>query len=286
MKTALITAILPVILLASGCGREPEQQRNPLEELTAAERAFADQAVSQGIRAAFLANLAESSLVFLPEPTDGRSHYEGDEDTGSLTWEPRFVSCSADGTLGFTTGPWTFQGGGEGDPEPVHGHYITVWARKPGRPWKVILDIGITYPDPFPRGGPVEQDPPGDRMEGTDIAQAKEDLVALDRALSGAADRTGSLLAASAPSAWFFRNGERPARGREAALDLLQLTLTDAPEPSDRERWAPLGAGVAGSGDLGYTYGYAGCTDDSTSYLRIRRRKPGQGWKIVLDVVI
>ena len=110
--------------------------------------------------------------------------------------------------------------------------------------------------------------------------------MALDRDLSSAPESAGSLIAATDPDVRMYRNGERPARGREAALELLRLTLADDSEPAGAVRWDPLAAGIAASGDLGYTYGHAGVSAGSTSYMRIWRRKPGSDWKIIVDVVI
>jgi ketosteroid isomerase-like protein len=286
MKTTVISAFLLFVVVLAGCGEGPNESRATLDEFIAAERSFAAMAVTNGTRSSFLSYLADSSLIFLPEPTDGRSHYEVTEDTGVLSWEPVFADISADGSLAYSTGPWTFQGDVGVDQPPIHGHYISVWSCSADGKWKVILDIGITYPDPFPGGGPAEKASTSPPVSETDVGKAKAELVALDHALSAATDRVQSLLAASGPDARFYRNGERPVRGRESAMDLMNLVLTESEEPPDRERWDPIGAGVAGSGDLGYTYGYTGVSEEATSYLRIWRRKPGAGWKIVLDVVI
>jgi ketosteroid isomerase-like protein len=286
MKITVISAFLLFVLVLGGCGGSSDENLATLDEFIAAERSFATMATTEGTRSAFLSFLAESSLVFLPEPTDGRSHHEATEDTGVLSWEPVFADISADGSLAYSTGPWTFQGEEGSDQPPIHGHYISVWSHGPDKTWKVILDIGITYPDPFPRGGVTEKATASTAIEDVDVTEAKSELIALDQALSGAADRIQSLLAASGPDARFYRNGERPVRGREPAMDLMNLILTESIEPVDRERWDPIGSGVAGSGDLGYTYGYTGVSEEATSYLRIWRRKPGEEWKIVLDVVI
>jgi hypothetical protein len=91
-------------------------------------------------------------------------------------------------------------------------------------------------------------------------------------------------MAATDPDIRIYRNGELPSRGREAGLELLNLAGDN--KTAGRILWDPLDGGMSGSGDLGYTYGYAGNSEDSTSYLRIWRRRPGREWKIILDVVI
>ncbi len=286
MKYARIATYLIVIMALAGCGGETVDREAELSAMLAEEVAFGQSSVANGTRAAFLAYLADDSIVFQPDPADGKTVQMESQDNGTLTWEPAFAEISADGTLGYTTGPWTYTGGEGAGQVLIHGHYISIWKIQADGTWKVILDIGNTYPDPFPTGGPVEKRLAGKPITGTDPAAARNELLALDRKLSDAQDRIDSLLSATDPDVRLYRNGERPARGREACLDLLGLTLADMPEPAEAIRWDPLDAGVAGSGDLGYSYGYAGVSEDSTSYLRIWRRRPGAEWKIVLDVVI
>ena len=286
MKCLRIAAYLVLSATLSGCGGGAGGGEAALEAMVSEEIAFGQRSVSEGTRAAFLAYLADDSVVFQPDPADGKTVQMESQDNGSLKWNPAYAEISADGTLGYTTGPWTYEGGEGADRVTIHGHYVSIWKVQADGTWKVILDIGNTYPDPFPAVGAVEKRVAVDAIEGADPAAGRRDLMALDRELSHATDRIDSLLAATDPDVRMYRNGERPARGREAALDLLGLILTGAPEPPDSTRWDPLDAGVAGSGDLGYSYGFAGVSEDSTSYLRIWRRRPGGEWKIILDVVI
>lgn len=286
MKYESITTYLILILSIAGCGGGRADGEAALSAMLAEEVAFGQRSAADGSRTAFLAYLADDSIVFQPEPADGKAVQMESQDSGTLTWEPAFAEISADGTLGYTTGPWTYEGGEGAGQVLIHGHYISIWKIQADGTWKVFLDIGNTYPDPFPTGGLVEKRLAGKPLDGTDPAAARQELLSLDRELSVAPDRIDSILSATDPDVRMYRNGERPARGREACLDLLGLTLADAPQPTDAVRWDPLGAGVAGSGDLGYSYGYAGVTEDSTSYLRIWRRRPHGEWKIVLDVVI
>jgi len=286
MKYARIAAYLFLLLALAGCGGGAADAEAALEAMLAEEIAFGQRSVSEGTRAAFLAYLAEDSVVFQPDPADGKTVQLESQDNGTLTWDPVFAEISADGTLGYTTGPWTHEGGEGADQIRIHGHYVSIWKIQTDGVWKVILDIGNTYPDPFPADGVVEKRVADGPVDGVGNTDGRQELMELDRALSSAPDRIDSLLAATDPDVRMYRNGERPTRGREAALNLLGLVLTDAPEPDDSIRWAPLDAGVAGSGDLGYSFGHAGVSEDSTSYLRIWRRQAGSEWKIVLDVVI
>ncbi len=286
MKYAGIVTYFLWPLLLVGCGGGEIDQDAALEAMVAEEIAFGQRSAAEGTRAAFLAYLADDSIVFQPEPADGKTVQMESPDSGSLTWEPAYAEISADGTLGYTTGPWTFESGERSGNSRSHGHFVTIWKIQTDGAWKVVLDIGNTYPDPFPVSGPLERRATGEAAEGADPVVAGNELMALDRALSNAAAPIDSLIAATDPDVRVYRNGERPARGREAALELLNLTRDGEPWPTGTTRWDPLDATVSGSGDLGYSYGYAGISEDSTSYLRIWRRRPGGEWKIVLDVVI
>ncbi len=286
MKYARIATYFVLPLLLAGCGGGEIDPEAALDAMVAEEVAFGQRSATEGTRAAFLAYLADDSIVFQPEPADGKAVQMESLDSGSLTWEPAYAEISADGTLGYTTGPWTFEGGERTGNNRTHGHFVTIWKIQTDGAWKVVLDIGNTYPDPFPGGGPLERRATGETVEGADPVVAGNELLALDRALSTAAAPIDSLMAVTDPDVRVYRNGERPTRGREAALELLNLIQAGEPEPAGTTRWDPLDASVSGSGDLGYSYGYAGISEDSTSYLRIWRRRPGGEWKIVLDVVI
>ncbi len=286
MKNGRIATYFVLPLLLAGCGGGEIDQEAALDAMLAEEVAFGQRSAAEGTRAAFLAYLADDSIVFQPEPADGKAVQMEFPDNGNLTWEPAYAEISADGALGYTTGPWTFEGGERAGNNRIHGHFVTIWKIQTDGAWKVVLDIGNTYPDPFPTGGPVERRATGETIEGADPVVAANELLALDRALSTAAAPIDSLMAVTDPDVRIYRNGERPTRGREAALELLNLVRAGEPEPAGTTRWDPLDAGVSGSGDLGYSYGYADISEDSTSYLRIWRRRPGGEWKIVLDVVI
>jgi ketosteroid isomerase-like protein len=286
MKYVKIATYFVLAFSLAGCSGGNGGGEAALEKMLSEEIAFGERSVAEGTRAAFLAYLADDSIVFQPDPADGKTVQMESQDNGALTWVPAYAEISADGTLGYTTGPWTYEGGEGVDRITIHGHYVSIWKIQPDGTWKVILDIGNTYPDPFPAGGPAEKRFAGTAVDGADPAADRNELLMRDRALSDSPDRIDSLLSATDADVRMYRNGERPTRGREASLELLNLTLTDSPEPADSIRWEPLDAGVAGSGDLGYSYGRAGVTEDSTSYARIWRRQPGGEWKIVLDVVI
>jgi ketosteroid isomerase-like protein len=111
------------------------------------ETLFARAVETQGVRAGFLAYLAETAVVFNPEPVAARHSYESKpEDGARLRWRPDLAAISEDGEFGWASGPWLYWSPASTGPAEAAGHYLTVW-RHAGGSWKVLLDAGISYPN-------------------------------------------------------------------------------------------------------------------------------------------
>lgn len=268
------------------------QERKPrLDQasLRDSELAFAAMARTHGIREAFLHNLADDGILFLPRPVNGKEYYEGraaTEDT--LEWSPAYVEVSRSGDMGFTTGPWEFRSGKDLKADPVFGHYITIWIRRPSKDWRVAVDIGCVHPKPRDKApetefGGEDFQIEDDGKEGMNPAEMCDWLTEKDRSLSKPAETDDSLeayLHLCAEDIRIYRMGSFPAKGKEAARALL------ADDPEDL-KWEPRGAGAAPSGDLGYTYGTARKgREEMVRYMRIWRRGSKGGWKIAVDCTL
>ncbi|MDX1388872.1 MAG: hypothetical protein R3344_06755, partial [Acidobacteriota bacterium] len=184
-------------------------------------------------------------------------------------------------------GPWTLS-----PPQPafgasdVHGHYITMWKRQADDSWKVLLDIGIDYPQNLPAATGKLASP---RLESAtrhdgDADEERDVLMELDRSMAGYESFADALEATAAEDIRFYRSGFPPFIGRVETLDALS-------ESDVQLVWNPMDAGVASSLDLGYTYGTGRFVGPSSpaaqvSYLRIWRRDEEGGWGIVLDAAI
>jgi ketosteroid isomerase-like protein len=228
--------------------------KTQLSELVQAEISFAKISGEQGIRDAFLAFLAERSLVFRPMPVDGRKTYEqsaGDE--GSLSWFPVIADISRTGDLGYTTGPYEYRGKNAGDPTR-HGNYASVWRRQPDGAWKVILDCGT--PNPAPPARPAPWQPPsvlepvfspaGLRL---DPAVQRKKLQDTDLAFATMSWERGASLAyqnALSSSARLLRPGMLPISGKQAIVTAMARR-------KPIWTWRPADAGTSSGGDLGYT---------------------------------
>lgn len=274
--------LLAIMVLAGAC--TSERAPEPAADLVAAERAFADASVERGMRAAFLEYLAEDAVIFRPRPVLGRPYFEArPEVAGTLSWAPAFADVAASGDFGYTTGPWTFRA----DSLEQHGHYVSVWEQRPDSAWRVVIDAGINHPAPgiLPEDVDIPEREIPEETPLADAARASARLTLADAdaalaALSATDGAAPTFAAVADPAVRVYRPGLLPTQGLDTWPERAAGTLS----------WRPLGAGVARSGDLGYTYGLAaftpadGAPPDSSAYLRIWRRHTDGNWMLVLDL--
>jgi hypothetical protein len=77
--------------------------------LVQSELAFSRLSSEKGIQAAFLANLAEDSILFRPRAVPGKKWVTDHPTPGILIWEPAVAEISGTKDLGFTTWPYTYK---------------------------------------------------------------------------------------------------------------------------------------------------------------------------------
>lgn len=259
-----------------------------LASLVAAERAFAAQAGREGMRAAFLHWFADSVVTFSPLPARGTRALEEGPPGPHLEWWPAVAEISADGTLGYTTGPYRVPApeGGSG----AWGHYHSVWGVRPDGSWRVLLDVGGPHgavPIPgsvhTPSGPRVRASPSVGAGGAPDVSPVERDgayLRAYRNEGREATRRFGSRRAR------VYRPGAVPVDGLAAAL-------AEQERRAERLEWEVLGGGMAGSADLGYTWGQGtlsrsegGEATRPVGYARIWRRHPDGSWRFVVEVVL
>ncbi len=273
-----MNAVAPVVFALSIAIAAPlhaADANGNVNSLVAAEKAFAAMSVSKGMRDAFLANLADSALVFRPGPTPGREAYEKrPAGPDVLSWEPTYAEVSASGDLGWTTGPWSYSRDKDSDPI-AFGHFVSVWKKQADGSWKVILDAGNNHD--------LQKNPPALTVrEGTgngfpDPARSRRSLLGAERAFDDAAreNRGAAYADFSGEDVRLYRDGSPPVQGTAAARGVVGEAGLDAPVETS-------GAVVADSGDLGYTIGMVGSGE--SYFLRIWRRDADGTWRIVLDL--
>jgi ketosteroid isomerase-like protein len=293
---ALVRIVLLGIVLAAlpSCGPgEDDSPARALDDLIAAERAFAQRSMDAGIRQSFLDFLAEESVLFFPVAVPGRQFMESRPDIpGQLEWAPAYADISAAGDLGYTTGPYKFSSRAEDGtlgPPFGHGHFVSVWRLQEDGTWKVVLDIGTDHardPGPFPREVTTPPPTAANAREG-DEAATREALMELDRSMSDPKTFADALLENAADSLRLHQFNFVPFVGKAAAAEALS-------ESDVRVVWHPEAAGVSRSLDLGYTYGRGDLLADKLvpgsptkiSYARIWKREGGGPWQVVLEVAL
>ena len=281
-RLAMAAAALSTAVWAA---QEAPPAKKPLDQLVQAERQFSATSVAEGMKAAFVTWLADTSVVFRPLPMDGKKLWVSrDSVPGTLVWEPSYAEVAASGDFGFTTGPWEFHPApGRGDTTIATGHFVSVWRKQASGDWRVVLDIGVQHERPE-RGvgsGDFERGPESKAVH----RKTALDLPALDRTLAAATREHGVAAGFSehvAPGFWLDRDGFLPNRGA-GSLQEAFAQVKGALEFETR------GSGASGTGDLAYTYGLArlvsaNAAPDSGVYVHLWRREAGKPWKLALAV--
>ena len=280
-------AVMVALLTACSPGPAPEPQATTEPVATHAtlielEAGFSAASRARGAKAAFLEHLGAEAIVLQPGPVWGRAAWTVNEDLqGTLDWLPDRAQMSAAGDLGFASGPWLFT---PKDPKggPAEGRYVTVW-RRTGDGWRVLFDGGFGRA-PAGAWDARSREP----LLGTHACERGEamppgELQLLDLEISGVsadASHQARISHRLAAGSWLFHapavEGASDESARVAALAALPATL---------QYW-PMGAGIAGSGDLGYSYGLSapgpGASADA-AYVHIWCRQR-EGWRLALQL--
>jgi len=266
-----------------------------LDSLVAGERAFAALSLEKGMKAAFLAYLAEDAIVFQPRAVSGRQFWEArPASSATLKWEPAFAAVSSAGDLGYSTGPWEFQPPADsaGTPSPpesfLYGQFNSVWKKEKGAGWRVLADIGVTHARPGRSGVGSGEFAAGPTLPMRTMKSGRPNLPEEDRRLSKAMRSVGPREALAAHATSDLRvnsEGRLPAVGLEAAQARFD-TLGGFYE------FRTEGSGVARSGDLGYSYGLAehflaanAAPADTSVFMHVWRLESGRLWRLALAVI-
>ena len=247
-------------------------QGNALNELVAAERAFAARAEKTTTQDAFLSVLADDATMFRPQAVNARESLRQQpmNPNGLLRWFPRLGDVAESGELGWTTGP--SEAGQRGQAPTYKGHFVSIWQRSAAGEWRLQVDLGSAAPNPLPLStlDTAFRRAPRPARAGRGTAA---ELSAADRKFATGISAYETLLS---DSARVYRDGHQPTSTRASGIELLR----SKPQPV---KWLPGRAVVARSGDLGYTLGtYEGA--ENGNYVRLWRATSDRGWVIVLDI--
>ena len=267
-----------VALALGGCAVTPffagdEAPRS----LAAAETAFAQQSVREGMRAAFIAHFAPDGLFVRKGGTRAREYLQDRPDPPIvLDWHPAYVETAASGELGLSTGPWKLTSRTDAA-AATYGQFISIWKRAGEGPWRVAVDLGVQHAGPALWDQPLETHADTGGRTSATVADA-ESRFAAESAARGAATAYAAHFAATVR---LYRQGEPPALGSRHALAAVE-------RESGARRWSVERSEMASSRDFGYALGHYDAASapgiTAGQFLRVWRLEPG-GWRIALEVL-
>lgn len=148
MKAAVLIVTVLTFCFAPGA------HAGPVEEMIAADKAFAKMADQESVPAAF-GEYAAADVRMFPE---GEHSYQGRDAMvrrfadwpadATMEWEPLGGMAASSGDFGFTWGTYVFISQGEDGPVVEHGKYVSIWRKEPDGEWKFVVDIGNASPAP------------------------------------------------------------------------------------------------------------------------------------------
>ncbi len=288
---SLFISLFCLALSASG----QKTVTNPeLDALVNSERAFAKTCVEKGLRASFTEFFADDGISFSPHPVNTKENFRkrpapAGPQAFTLNWEPIFADISRAGDLGYTTGPVISSDNAQQRP-PRYSFYFSVWKKQPDGNWKVLVDYGTGTPTPADptRRIPFTPATPSQWKASRQVDPERERtaLMNLEREVS-TATANGNVPVSFGrylmDESRMHRDGLMPVLTKAAIISYLtQQQLT-------RLSFEPMAAGVAASGDLGYTYGKyelekKGAAVEKGYVVRVWKRDRHGDWKIVAVV--
>lgn len=250
----------------------------PLDEVIAAERAFAAETRERGFKPGFLAWVAGDGFIFRHGPVPARADLEAQPDEAppgpALFWWPTFAGVANSGDLGFTTGGATV---------PVR--YFTVWRRQADGSWRWLYDGGPGQSAPWPggEGAEVLRLPAATAASGSP-ERALAEIAPLEAELAAfaAEDAATARLRFLAEDGLVAGSPEHARPGRDGQAEEL------ARQPA-RQVMRPLGGIASNAGDLAFTWGEARWSHSDAPrwghYARIWQNRR-EGWRLVVDILV
>jgi ketosteroid isomerase-like protein len=248
---------------------QPSTPQAVVDELLAADRAFAAAAATRSPADALLAMFADEIVVPTPIPRPGwaRGKAQAAEalkanpanQQGHLTWAPIRGGVSADGQHGFTVGYMTHA---VADGKTQALKYVAYWTRQPGG-WRVAAYRRTPADQPPRSREPMAPALPpalvAPTSDAATIARHRSSLEAAEKAFSDDAQKVGLGPAfAKHGSADAVNVGPRTGGDFVVGSTAIGQSVGQGSEgkPSPVSWAADEGALVASSGDLGVTFGF------------------------------
>jgi ketosteroid isomerase-like protein len=273
--TVFLMAVLVGEIYSQPVGRD-------LQDLAAAERAFAAETVKVGFRDGFIKFFADDGIGFGPHPERTKDVLQKrPAQTGPRTlvfnWQPMFGDISAAGDMGYTTGPVLFTPQGPDAKPPWHGIYFSVWQKQPDGTWKVAIDMGVDTPQAVAAIDTKFMAANARRRSVKSTSADKSDSYRSMDAYFASLMKANVAKAYQAlldPQFRIHRKGMMPITER---ADLVKLVNS----ATDFEF---IDGKVASSDDLAFTYGKYTTSDETGYYVHVWRRDATGKWRLVVDV--
>lgn len=269
MKLCLILLLLSINVFA----------QTDLDKLVETEKTFSKTASEKGTKNAFLEFLADDGIIFHPDRVNGKESWKKRAESSELlVWTPEFADISANGVIGYTTGPWELRPNGKDSSPNLFGHFVSVWQRQPKGDYKVVLDIGITHEK-------VALKPDWNPSVQSNSDEKKSSAADISAYFFEMADSAGFEKAYKtylADDVRFYREGKLPIIGKKNALDEIKKLSKNKIKFAKRSMFL-------GAGDLGYLSNSYTVLDKANkeiekgNFLQIWRLRKGK-WEIVLDL--
>ncbi|MFD2246580.1 YybH family protein [Pontibacter ruber] len=252
--------LLFLLLLFGGFQTNNAARDKALESMANAERAFSAASVKNGIKAAFLENLADDAIVFLPGPVNGKEGYgKQPESPAKLSWYPAYADISASPDWGYTTGPYELRPKPEDEKPTGAGFYLSVWKKQADGKWKVAVDMGNSFSPDLIKKVVYQPTPPakGKAAKGTEAQLLQQDTATTQ---------------AYHPETIVYRAGVYPYHFKEKTTK----SETDV-------TYTTLGHDISPAADMAFTYGSytrgSGEQAESGYYLKVWKVLEGK-WQL------
>jgi ketosteroid isomerase-like protein len=254
---------------------------SPARQIEAAERAFAADGLTLGIRGSFLKHMADDAIVMEPAPVSAKATWQPRSGKGEpkLEWWPAWVVAAKSGDLGLSTGPSAVNG-------KRGGWYATLWRKDADGTWRWIYDGGaaadaVTAPGPETPAevGPVAASGEASPAKAFDAVRQAETM------LSQAAQRNTAQAYEAVLSGVAHLLG--PGGTRDRAPTAVEARLSGRPATM---ALTLRGGGASKAGDLVWTHGEAGWTPAGQKsvaghYMHVWQRRP-EGWRLIFETLI
>lgn len=258
-----------------------------------AEQAFIDMARTQNRRDAFLFFLSDSAVTQGPKgPIKGKEALRKQAvNNDLLRWHISRSLISSSQDFGYNSGPWEYFARRSDEKPGGYGEFNSIWKKLPDGTWKILLDIGISYPTPGKDTSRTVLSFIGGSQKAKRSKANANELVSAENKFQSAlkTDRVSAYQYVVSPYTQLMHSGHAPYRNLDSVNDYVQ----HCPKTTNH---VIMGYGQSGSNDLGYVYGVADValpSDGNTvikkgTFVRIwttLHSKNPEKWTLALDLL-